>query len=45
MKSLFIILFSISLQTCISNTYPVDNPEAIWTPSKINQEKSVFANR
>ena len=47
MKSIFAIIFSISLQTCISNTAPVNNSKAIWTPPKINQEglkKAYFAS-
>ena len=47
MKSVFAIIFSISLQTCISNTSPVNNSKAIWTPPKINQEglkKAYFAS-
>ncbi len=47
MKSVFAIIFSISLQTCISNTAPVNNSKAIWTPPKINQEglkKAYFAS-
>ena len=46
MKSVFAIIFSISLQTCISNTAPVNNSKAIWT-HKINQEglkKAYFAS-
>ena len=47
MKFFFAIIFSISLQTCISNTAPVNNSKAIWTPPKINQEglkKAYFAS-
>ena len=47
MKALFALIFSISLQTCISNTAPVNNSKAIWTPPKINQEglkKAYFAS-
>ena len=47
MKSLFVIIFSISLQTCTSNPAPVNNSKAIWTPPKINQEglkKAYFAS-
>ena len=47
MKALFALIFSISLQTCISNTSPFNNSEAIWTPPKINQEglkKAYFAS-
>ena len=47
MKVLFALIFSISLQTCVSNTAPLNNSKAIWTPPEMNQEglkKAYFAS-
>ena len=47
MKALFALIFSISLQTCISNTAPLNSSQAIWTPPEMNQEglkKAYFAS-
>tara|TARA_Y100000996_G_scaffold386294_1_gene344216 strand:- start:203 stop:856 length:654 start_codon:yes stop_codon:yes gene_type:complete len=47
MKILITLLSIITLQTCISNSPPLNNKEAIWKPEKTNQEnmkKAYFAS-
>lgn len=46
MKIILLFISTLSLQTCLSGSTPVDNKQAVWTPSAMDQkglEKAYFA--